>query len=220
MKIRLAIASSRAEVLRCQYLIAEVYNQEYNIFFSDDSYDLHGKVEPWPHRYLMATVGGEVAGCIGMYLRDTYVGRFGNVGDDEVRRAVVAAGGDAERWLPERKREPTKLAVHSNYRGFSLGRILLGACHSSAFRDTDGDGQSFLFVACAKQSIWRSQWGKIGIQSKVLKPFPIYKVHEDYASPSDPMESRVIIPDLHVPRAWLDLDVPADYDTEQVRRLR
>lgn len=221
MKVRLQIAERRAEVLACQYLVAEVYNHEYDIVFSDDSYDLDAKIEPWPHRYLMAFVEGDLVGCVGLYLRDTYVQRFGRVSDDEIRDIVIAAGADPARWSPARKREPTKLSVRRSRRGMGLGRALIGAAHATAFRDVDGDPNApHLFVACAKRSIWKSQWGAIGIGSRPIKPFPIYKVHERYSSPEDPMDSRVLIPDLDVPPSWLDLSIPGEHDLEALRSIR
>jgi hypothetical protein len=41
-------------VLLCRRLIAEVYNRDYEVVFSEDHYDLEAKIEPWPHRFLMA----------------------------------------------------------------------------------------------------------------------------------------------------------------------
>lgn len=221
MKVRLQIAEARAEVLACQYLVAEVYNHEYHVVFSDDSYDLDAKIEPWPHRYLMAFVEGELAGCVGLYLRDTYVERFGRVTDEEIRDIVIAAGADPGRWSPSRKREPTKLSVRRPKRGLALGRVLMGAAHSNAFRDVGGSpDEPHLFVACAKRSIWESVWGRAGIATRPIKPFPIYKVHEHYSSPEDPMDSRVLIPELDVPLPWLELQIPGEHDLDTLRSIR
>ena len=84
MRIRLEIAESSGDVLRCRQLVAEVYNRRYGVVFSRDTYDLDRKIEPWPHRFLMGKLGDELAAVCGLYMRNTYVERFGLVTHDEV----------------------------------------------------------------------------------------------------------------------------------------
>ena len=63
MRILLRRAESRGDMLRCRRLIAEAIH-DYEVVFSKDRDDLQAKIEPWPHRFLMALHAGElVAAC-------------------------------------------------------------------------------------------------------------------------------------------------------------
>jgi GNAT superfamily N-acetyltransferase len=210
MKLRFQVARSREDVLRCQYLIAETYHREYGVVFSVDGYNLEGKIEPWPHHYLMALDGTTLAAAMGLYLRDTYVERFGRVTDAELD-ALIAAAGAAGQYRGASKREVTKLVVHRDYRGHGLSHFLLGTAHSNDFLCIDAEEPPVL-VYCAKRSITANVYGKTGIRSRHVKPFPIYQIHARYASEADPMDSRLIIPDFDVPAHWRALRLPGDYD--------
>ncbi len=218
MKVRVSLARSRADIVRCQYLIAEVYNREYEVVFSDDRYDLDAKIEPWPHRYLMGHVDGELAGTFGLYLRETYVERFGGVTDDDVKPMVEAAGASS-RFVLEGKRELTKLVVRPPFRGTGLGRFLVAAAHAHTFSQMETE-QGRLLVICAKRTIWENLWTRMGIRTRVIKPFPLYRVHELYRSEDDPMDSRLIIPDLDIPERWYRLGIPGDYEIDAAGDLR
>ncbi|HEX8791143.1 MAG TPA: GNAT family N-acetyltransferase [Polyangiaceae bacterium] len=212
MKLSLRIAATRAEALRCQYLIAQIYNEEYEVLFSDDRYDLTAKIEPWPHRYLMGIIDGELACASGLYLRDTYVERFGDVREGDVR-ALVAEAGAGDRYGASPCREITKVVVHKRWRGRGLGRAILAAAHTVAFLEQQATAPP-LVVFCAKLSIVRNLWDAIGVRSRTIKPFPFYKVHELYRTDADPMESRLVIPALDIPPRWYDLAVPGEYPLE------
>jgi GNAT superfamily N-acetyltransferase len=211
-RMLLRLARSRSDVLRCQHVIAEIYNKEYEVVFSDDAFDLDAKIEPWPHRYLMGMVAGELVACVGLYLRDTYVARFGNVSDAEID-ALIREANAAAIFAAERKREITKVVVRANARGRGYGRFLLACAHARDFlqMETEAD-RPVVLVGCARSSIWRGLWGGAGIRTRPLKEFPFYKVHELYRSPTDPMDSRLVIPDLDVPRAWYERAIPGEYE--------
>jgi hypothetical protein len=55
-------------------------------------------------------------------------------------------------------------------------------------------------------------WDKAGCNTRVIRPFPLYKIHEKYRSESDPMDSRLMIPDLDFPKRWYDLRLPAEVE--------
>lgn len=212
MKLQVRLAETHADILRCQYAIAEVYNREYEVVFSTDHYDLEAKIEPWPHRYLMLLDGDTLAAAVGLYLRETYVERFGGITRDDIERVLREAGA-ADRYDARELREVTKLVVTRPYRGRGLSPIALGCAHSTGFMQHASTPPP-LVVFCAKRSIMRSVYGAAGLQHRLLKPFPLYKVHELYRSEDDPMESRLMIPDLDVPARWYNLTLPAVLEVE------
>jgi len=91
-RMQIQLAATHGQVIECHHLIAEIYNREYEVVFSDDSYDLNAKIEPWPHRFLMGLVNQELVACVGIYLRNTYVERFGDVSDAEIGEGIRQAG--------------------------------------------------------------------------------------------------------------------------------
>jgi hypothetical protein len=215
MRLEVRIAQTRAEILSCQQLIAETYSREYEVVFSDDHYDLEAKIEPWPHRYVMGLVDGEHVAACGLYLRDTYVERFGQVSDSEIQ-ALLDAGGAGGRFSASNKRELTKLVVARRFRGTGLGRHFLAAAHARGFLQLDAD-TPHLLVICARRSIWEHLHDRLGIRTRFIKPFPLYKIHELYRSATDPMDSRLIIPDVDIPACWYDLALPAVLNLAQVQ---
>jgi GNAT superfamily N-acetyltransferase len=213
-RLSFRIAKSRAEVLACQYLVAEVYNKEYEVVFSDDSFDLDAKIEPWPHRYLMGLEGGELVATAGLYLHNTYVERFGGVSSDEIQSIIDDAGG-ARRFSAARKREITKVSVRRDKRGHGYGRVLLGTAHARAFLQIDTpDDTPNVLVCCARRTIWEGLWHRAGIHTRRIKEFPFYKVHELYRSPEDPMDSRIIVPEIDIPAHWYDRALPGEYEID------
>jgi len=213
MKLTLAIAQSRADIMRAQALIAEIYNSEYEVVFSDGHYDLVAKVEPWPHRYVMGTIDGELACAAGLYVHSTYVERFGLVDAMDIRALRRQAGLSVDD-LPNR--EVTKLVVNPKFRGLGLSRMILGAAHTRAFLDADGSKPNLLLSS--KRSLIRTMHNREGIHPRVIKPFPIYKIHERYASPADPMDSYLILPELDIPASLYDRKIPEEYKIEQSER--
>jgi hypothetical protein len=216
MKVFIKLAHTPQDVLRCQYLIAQIYNEAYGVFFSEDRYDLTAKIEPWPHRFVMGLVDGQLACAAGLYLKDTYVERFGDIQTDELTAALETAGLTHE-YDPARKREYTKLVVHRKFRQGGLGRFFLAASHSHCFIDVDASAPHFL-VGCARLSIFERAYDRAGIHTRTLKPFPYYKVHELYRSADDPMESRVVFPSIDIPRRWYDLQIPGEYEVDTMER--
>jgi GNAT superfamily N-acetyltransferase len=211
VKIQLAIAQTRAEILRCQALVAEIYNGEYEVVFSDDVYDLGAKIEPWPHRYLMGVVNGELACAAGLYLHHTYVELFGDVTDADIRSLRdQAVPGSGEEKRP--RREITKMVVRNGFRGHGLARMIMGSAHARDFLHPDGPAPDLLLSS--KRSLVGSVHRRIGIQPRQIKPFPIYKVHEFYASPADPMASYLTVPEVDVPESWYARRIPGEYDVE------
>ena len=209
MKVRLRIARSSADVLSCQRLIAEVYHRAYGVVFSDDIYDLDAKIEPWPHRYLMAHSGDDLAVVCGMYLDHTYVERFGLVSDAEIAAQLEEAGMQ-RRYDPRVRRELTKLVVAPPWRKHHLSPAILAAAHSRHFMDVDAARPPLLTFCCVR-SIAEGIVTRHGIRARRIKPFPSYKVHEHYRSDSNPMDSYLVIPDVDVPAAYRDLRIPGEY---------
>jgi GNAT superfamily N-acetyltransferase len=210
--MELRIALSHEDVLQCQELIAETYNDEYGVVFSDDDYDLDGGIERWPHRYLMGIVARQVVASAGLYVRDTYVENFGNVSDEEIDILIRHAGA-APQFSAARKREITKVVVRKGFRGRGYGSFFLGCAHARDFLqvDTEPDAPEVL-VCCARRSIWDALWHGAGIRTRPIKDFPLYRVHERYRSPADRMDSRLVVPPIDVPRHWLDRAIPGEYE--------
>lgn len=207
MTVDMRAADNRGEVLRCQDLIASIYRPQYGVTFSADSFDLEAKIESWPHAYLFGTWRGDLVCTAGLYLRNTYVERFGDVAiaiiDDQLVR--MSATG----YSSSRLREVTKVVVAPEYRGRGLGRILVAAAHSKAFLQQDTPHPA-LSIGCARLSIYRRVFDAV-LRSHRLKDFPSYPAHEKYRSPQDPMESRLIIPTLDVPREYYEHPLPGTY---------
>ena len=206
----------RAEVVRCQYLIADTYNRHYDIVFSNDSVDLNAKIEPYPDRYVMGLVDGQIVAAAGLYLHNTYVERYGRVTDDEIR-AVIEAAGASDRYPTFSKREYTKLVVHRDWEGRGIGRVFFAATHSRDFLNIDRH-ESPILVSCAKLSVFRGLYDKVGIRSRTIKAFPAYRVHELYRSADDPMESRLILPEVDIDARWYDAALPWRFQLARAER--
>lgn len=211
MRLLLQIDRASADVIKCRHLIAEVYNAQYGVVFSEDVYDLEAKIEPWPHRYLMGILGSELVAVCGLYTRNTYVERFGLVSDAEVAAALREAGVDG-RYDPSNRREFTKLVVARPYRNLRITATLMGFALARAFADMESERPP-LVTFCAVRTM-RRLIERLGIHTRHLKPFPSYKIHEAYRSESNPMDSYLVIPDLDVPASFRDLVIPGEYDVE------
>ncbi len=211
MKLRLEIAAGSAAVLRCRQLVGEVYHRRYGVVFSSDTYDLDRKIEPWPHRFLMGFIGDELAAVSGLYLRNTYVERFGGVTDPEVGARLREAGLDG-RYDPAARRELTKLVVAPRLRNSGLGPLFIAIAHARAFVELDA-ARPPLVTFCVVRSM-RRLVERHGIRPRHLKPFPHYKVHELYRSERNPMDSYLVIPHLDVPATFRDLRIPGEHDLD------
>lgn len=217
LALHIRLAESRRDVLRCRHLIAGVYNRAYEVVFSESHHDLEAKIEPWPHRYVMGLVGDDLVCAAGLYLHDTYVERFGQVAPAEFQAVIDGAGAGARHdW--RRKREYTKIVVREDMRNRGLARFFMAATHSRHFLQVDTSAEEpAVLVVCAKLSIFRNLWEAVGIRMRPIKPFPIYRIHEKYASPADPMESRMVIPELDVPERWYELPLPGTYEVRPAK---
>ncbi len=213
MKLCVQIAWSRAEVASCRDLIADVYRTEYGVTFSEDGHDLDAKIEPWPHRFAMGLVDGELVATMGLYVRDTYVERFGACGDAEIQ-ALIDAAGAGERFLAAHKRELAKMTVRREWRRRGINHFFAPATLSHDFVQLDGDHPSVI-VCCGKRSIWENIWHRAGCTTRIIKPFPAYKAHELYRSDGDPMDSRLMIPGIDIPVRWSNLTLPCELEVEQ-----
>lgn len=211
MKFRLSIASRTAEVLRCQYFIAESYNKNFGIMFSEEIHNLEAKIEPYPQRYLMGTIDGELVATLALYTRDTYVERYGQITDEEIEQQLQAAGV-ADQYQGAVKRELTKLVVKEGWDGHGLARIIHTRAHARAFLEQDTTSPAIVMV-CAKVSLLRHMYSPRGvIGSRFLAPFPRYPIHNAYRSDEDPMESRLTIPSLDVPEELRELQFPLEVE--------
>jgi GNAT superfamily N-acetyltransferase len=208
-ELEIRVARTHGDRLRAEYLITDVYNRCYDIVFSRDMVDLDSKIEPYPDAYLIATVGDDVVGAVGLYIRNTYVERYGAVGAPDLQR-VVDDAGEASNYAIADTAEVTKLTVHPDWTGKGISHRLMEASHSRAFLMADLDRPPVL-LCCATQRIFESMHVQLGITTRMLGPFPDYPVHERYRSPENPMSSRVMLPTLDIPSEWWDNELPQRY---------
>src|SRR6185503_3611114 len=200
MDLEIKLAIKRGDILRCQYLIAESYNRRYDIFFSNDVVNLNARIEPYPDRYAMGLIGGELVATAGLYVQETYVERFGGVTAADIDRLLREAGA-AGRYSAQRRREYTKLVIRGDWEGRGVGRQFFKATHCRGFLqlDAEPDKPCAIFYS-ATLSIFQKLHARAGIRTRRIKPFPLYEVHSLYRSDDDPMESRLTVPDLDIPR--------------------
>jgi hypothetical protein len=210
LAIEIRMARRQSEVLACQYLIAEVYNRYYDIVFSKDNVDLNAKIEPYPHRYVMGLIDGQLVAAAGLYTNHTYVERYGAVTDQDIARVLQDAGVPDRLHRP--RREYTKLVVHRDWEGYGIGRFFFAVTHSRDF--VVGDGEVPLLLSCAKHSVYHGLYDFVGVRTRLLKPFPIYKVHERYRSDDDPMDSRLVLPDIDIDPRWYNCRLPGLFEVE------
>lgn len=204
--VELRVASRRADVMRAQYLIVDIYNQNYGIVFSNDIVDLDARIEPYPDAYLLGTIDGELVAACGLYVGNTYCERYGGVTTEMLDQQLADLGLQG-RYDPERTVEITKLVTRPDVHGRGVGRWLFQAAHTAAFV-MQGDGEPPLILCCATRSIFRSMHQASGIHARPLLDFPDYPVHERYRTPDNPMDSRLIIPTVDIPAAIWNRTLP------------
>jgi hypothetical protein len=209
VKLRFEVAERSSDVLRCRQLVGEVYHRRYGVVFSRDTYDLDAKIEPWPHRFLMGLDGKELAAVCGLYVRNTYVERFGLVTHDEVGARLREVGVEGD-YDPAERRELTKLVLAPRLLNTGLGPLLIAIAHARSFVELEA-GRPPLVTFCVVRSM-RRLVERHGIRPRHLKPFPLYKVHELYRSERNPMDSYLVIPHLDVPPRFRELRIPGDLD--------
>jgi hypothetical protein len=181
------------------------------VVFSEDIYDLDAKIEPWPHRYLMGLLEGKVVAVCGLYMRNTYVERFGLVTDGEIT-AVLRDAGVEGRYDPSNRREITKLVVARPHRNLRITPALMAFSLARAFAEMEAERPP-LVTFCAVRTM-RRLIERHGIRTRHIKAFPRYKIHEAYRSESNPMDSYLIIPALDLPASYRDLEIPGEYEVD------
>lgn len=211
--LQFKIAKSHSEVVQCQSLISFVYYQKLGITFSESTYDIEAKIELYPHRYLMGLVDGELVATMGLYLHSTNPERYGKVTEQEIDKLVTEAGV-AEKYSGKYIRELSKFVVKPEYRHQGIGKLLMGVAHSQDFIHYEEE-QSNLLVTCANRSIFNYFAEALNIDTRIIKPVPFYKIHEFYRSGDEPMESRLIIPELDIPAKWYHAKLPGLYEVGQ-----
>jgi hypothetical protein len=200
-------ADRPSDVDASRQLIRDTYRDRYGVSFTGGRPDPVQRVEPWPDRYVLARVGDEVVAAAGVYEQQTYVERFGGVTRDDIGRAALAAGAVPTRPVVEY----TKLVVRPEWSGFGLGATFLAVTHSRGFLAPEG-GPTPLVLACGKLSVFASLYERARIRTRTLAPFPVYPSHERYRSAVDPMESRVVVPELDLDPIMCALQLPLALD--------
>ncbi|WP_414588598.1 hypothetical protein [Scytonema sp. PCC 10023] len=213
IRLHIKIAKTHSEVLQCQSLIAEIYYKKLGIMFSDSIFDPEAKIELYPQQCLMGLVDGELIASIGLYTRGTNAERHGKVTEQDIEKLLVKAGA-VKRYSGKYLRELTKFVVRDECRNQGIGKVLLGAAHSKDFIHLD-EAQPHVLVACATLSIFKYFSNSLGIHTRSIKPIPLYKVHEYYRSDDNPMESRLIIPDIDIPEQLYNTKLPKEYEIEK-----
>ena len=215
IRLEVRVATTLTEITRCQRLIADVYNRHFRIVFSKHKPDLMAKIEPFPDRFAMGVVDDQVVGACGLYVDRTYVQSFGGVTDDDIRRAL---GDDlSQRYATWETREYTKLVVDPAWAGAGIGRLFFAVSHSRDFLNPDGK-DDLLVICCAKRSMFEGLYADAGMQSRMLRPFPVYKVHELYSSQDDPMQSRLLVPEADIASRWYRLRLPETLALEDYKK--
>jgi len=211
MELYLKIAESRYDILQCHYLIAEVYNAVYDIVFSEDpaNADPHSKIEPYPDLFLMALANEMLVAAVGLYTHTTYVERYGNVNPKDIA-ALLDSVKTKINYSPTHLREFSKMVVRPNWQGNGISLFLAGACHSAYFINRNAELPP-LIVCCETRRLFQHFHKANGIRTRFIKSFPYYRVHEQYRSADNPMESHLIIPELDIPKKWHTLELPGWY---------
>jgi hypothetical protein len=200
-------AERPSAIRACRQLIRDVYQTRYGVSFTGRRPDPGARLEPWPDRFVFARVGDAIVAAAGVYERATYVERFGGVSRDDIARAAVGAGSAPTRDVVEY----TKLVVAPGWSGGGLGTLFLAVTHSRGFLAPDG-GPTPLVLACGKLSVFATLYERARIRTRTLAAFPHYPSHERYRSPVDPMESRLVVPELDLDPITLSLQLPLTLD--------
>lgn len=204
--VTVRLAETAADEQRCKTLIASVYGDIYGVAMTSEAADPDGGLETFPDRYLMGEVEGEIVACSGLYTRHTYVERFGQLTPGDI--AGFASECGARDAAQRRRYELTKLVVAPAWSRLGLGRRFVGASHARAFLGLDSGDLPPLLLLCGKTSVFR-MWDAMGIHTRCIRPFPVYRNHERYRRPDDPIESRLVIPEIDVAPRWYHLTFPA-----------
>ena len=195
-------AESDEEQQACKDLIARVYRDAYGVTLTDGTTDPDGGLERFPDRFAMGTVDGRLVATCGLYTSDTYVERYGLVSREALDEALEAA--EVSPYDVRGRERPfyeyTKVVVDPAFGKRGFGRQFLAATHSRSFLHGPDGIVPFLLV-CARLSVFRL-WDAMGLRTRYLRDFPIYRNHARYRSPEDPMESRLVVPERDVAARW------------------
>ncbi len=209
-----SVAETNEHIGACKRIIAEVYETEYGVKFHDDDDQCNPDhmIEPWPHRFMMGTVDGNVVAAGGLFVRsNTYVWRYGKITHDDVNR-VIEEASQGHRYHSHRQVELAKTTALKRWRRYGLATALARASLSREFLEIDPhpEGDS-LVICCGKHSIWEGLWKKkAGCTTRHVKPFPHYKAHEKYRN-GEPMDSRIMLPATDIPPDWHALKLPVTF---------
>jgi GNAT superfamily N-acetyltransferase len=209
-RLQIHRAESAEEIAACRQLIIEVYRQRYGVIFSDEA-NPDRKLEPLPDHYVCGVVEGELVAAAGLYTRSTYAEKYGAFSEEELLRALTRAG--CPEAISRPRVEYTKLVVRPSWDGLGVGRHFLAATHARDFLSA-GSGEDPLLLASGKVSIFRRLYEAVGIRTHTVKPFPVYKSHERYRAPNDPMESRVTVPERDIDASWYQTSLPRTVEIE------
>lgn len=199
LPIEVHIASTPEEIAQCKALAAEVYEREYGVRLTDHLLNPLGYRERFPDRFVMGYVNGRFALSAGLYVGETYAQMFGRLTNDDIRPVLEEAG--CPEAIDRPRVEYTKLVIKPEFARKGLGRRFLGMTHSRDFLSVDGGLP--LLLLCGRRSMFQL-FHSVGIRTRTLKPFPWYRNHERYRSASDPMESRLVIPELDIEKRWFE----------------
>ncbi|BBD70629.1 hypothetical protein NIES4072_69960 [Nostoc commune NIES-4072] len=202
------VAETEAEVLQCQSLIAQVYYKELGITFSS-TYNPENKIELWPHHYLMGLVNDELVSTISLYIHSTNLERYGGVTSEDID-SLLAETEVPCKYSGNYIRELTKFVVKENWRKKGIGKLLMAVAHSKNFIQINEEKPHLISIT-SKLSTFNYFLDPIGIKTRLIKLIPAFKIHELYSNERDPMQSRLIIPDIDIPKQWYNLKLPAEY---------
>jgi len=206
--VRRATTPEDAEIAR--RLIHRVYSRQYGVRFTDDHRlcDPSQSLEPWPHRFVLGSVGGTVVAAAGLYVGWTYAQEFGELQEEQIADILRLRGAVSHLTRP--RVEYTKLVVHPDWTGLGIGRLFLMASHSRDFLRPEDSEEVPLLLACGKVSVFETLYRAVGMGTATIAPFPRYESHRRYHSRSDRMESRLILPEQDLPQEWFDTTLPVE----------
>lgn len=203
--VQVARIDRRGDLRRARALVEQIYGERYGVRFTDGEADPNQRLEPWPDRFVMAQFEGRIVAVAGLYTGTTYAERFGGLTRADLQAAVAAAGID-----PRGREfvEYGRLTVVPGWEG--IGPIFLTVTHSRGFLAPEG-GKTPIVVSCAKLSVFRL-CERARIKTRTLGSFPSYPSHDRYRSPTDPMETRITIPELDLDPLMHALQLPLQLD--------
>lgn len=208
--LQVKVADSSADILECQSLIAESYQEEFGISLCDRSFNPKEKVELYPHYYLMGTIEDELVATMGLYLYNIQSQQYAYLTDREIESALNKEGLDAI-VSSKNKRELSKFVVKKEWRNTGVSKAFLGLAHSKDFIHLIGDG-SHILINTAFSPMFKVL-DSIGIKSQAIKTTPANKIYPNYRS-DRPLETRLTVPYFDIPSCWYNFNLPGQYPIE------